>query len=222
MLVTNRRIMQPSFEAALEAALRGGARWIQLREKELEPQNLMELALQAQQLCTRYGAMLSINSRADVARAAHAAGAHAVGVHLPETGIAPYEARLALQAGALVGQSVHSVRAAERATREGADYLVFGSVFPTASHPGGAAQELEALREVTAATKLPVYAIGGIDASRIKPCRKAGAYGVAVLGAAWQGAAGQDGAGRDGAGQAGDVSDRISVLVQAVEATAPV
>jgi thiamine-phosphate pyrophosphorylase len=197
MLVTNRRLMQPSFAAALEAALRGGARWIQLREKELAPHELMELALQAQQLCTRYGALLSINSRADIARAAHASG-----VHLPERGIAPHQARLSLDTGALVGQSVHGVEAAQRAAQQGADYLVLGSVFPTASHPGGTTQGLAALREIAAATHIPVYAIGGIDVQRIGPCLTAGACGVAVVGAAWQDA---------------DVSKNVSALVQAVE-----
>jgi thiamine-phosphate pyrophosphorylase len=181
MLVTNRHIMQPSFESALEAALHGGARWIQLREKDLAIRDLMDLALQAQQLCARYGAMLSINSRIEVARAARAAG-----VHLPGTGITASHARTALKPSALIGQSVHSVQAAQRATVEGADYLVFGSVFPTASHPGNAPQGLDALREITAATKLPVFAIGGIDVPRIGPCLKAGAYGVAVLSGAWQ------------------------------------
>jgi thiamine-phosphate pyrophosphorylase len=58
------------------------------------------------------------------------------------------------------------------------------------------------LREVTAATQLPVFAIGGIDAARIKSCREAGAYGVAVLGAAWA---------------AADVRQAVSALVQSVE-----
>lgn len=200
MLITSRRIMQPSFEAALEAALDGGARWIQLREKDVAQRDLMELAVQAQQLCARYGAMLSINARADIACAVHATG-----VHLPEHELAPREARGVLQAGAMVGQSVHSVQSAQRATNEGVDYLVFGSVFPTASHPGRAPQELNALREVTKATHLPVFAIGGIDASRIPSCLEAGAHGVAVLSAAWRVA---------------DVTEAVSILVQVVECAA--
>jgi thiamine-phosphate pyrophosphorylase len=203
MLVTNRRIMQPSFEAALEAALQGGARWIQLREKDLAPHELTALALQTQQLCARFGAMLSINSRVEVAQAARAAG-----VHLPEQSIAPHQARRALESGALVGQSVHGVQAAQLAIQAGADYLVFGSVFATATHPDSAPQELDALRNITAATvalNLPVYAIGGINATRIRPCLEAGAYGVAVLGAAWQ---------------ASNVSEITSALVQEVERAA--
>ncbi len=200
MLVTSRRIMQPSFATALEAALHGGARWIQLREKDLPLTDLLEIARQAQEQCASLGAMLSINVHADMAGSLGASG-----VHLPEQGLAPHQAREVLHKGALVGQSVHSVQSAQRATEQGADYLVFGSVFPTASHPGSAPRELDALYEVAAATHLPVFAIGGIDASRTRSCLEAGAYGVAVVSAAWQ---------------THNVSEAVGRLVQAVEAAA--
>jgi thiamine-phosphate pyrophosphorylase len=207
ILVTSRQMMQPSFEAALEAALQDGAPWIQLREKDLTPSELSELACRAQQLCARYGTLLSINVRADVAHGnvaqfANSHLAHFAGVHVPEHGLAPHQARAMLHDSALVGQSVHGVQAAQRATAQGADYLVFGSVFPTNSHPDSASQGLRALHEITTVTHLPVYAIGGIDASRIPPCLDAGAHGVAVLSAAWQ---------------SGDVSEAVYRLVQAVE-----
>ena len=181
LLVTDRHQMRPSFEGALEAALRGGARLIQLREKDLTPREVFQLALQTRQLTERYKTKLIINSRADIARAVHADG-----VHLPEDDITPAAARLSLNAHALCGASVHSVEAAQRATAEGADYLVFGPVFPTGSHPAAVPAGLTKLSEVVRATPCPVYAIGGINEDRARQCREAGAYGVAVMSAVWQ------------------------------------
>ena len=74
---------------------------------------------------------------------------------------------------------------AQRAIDEGADYLIFGSVFPTRSHPDRAPQGWEALRAVCASSRVPVYAIGGVTAENAEMCLEAGACGVAVIGAAW-------------------------------------
>lgn len=181
MLVTDHRLMQPSFDAGLEAARRGGARLIQLREKELAAREVLQLALRAQRLCERSGAKLLINSRADIARAAHADG-----VHLPENDLPPDMARRTLGAHALCGVSVHSAEAARRAVAEGADYLVFGPVFPTASHPDTPPIGLDALREIAAGASKPVFAIGGVDAANARLCLEAGAHGVAVISAVWR------------------------------------
>ena len=173
--------MKPSFEAALEAALRGGARFIQLREKDLSPREVLDLAFRAQRLCEKYNAKLVINSRTDIARAAHADG-----VHLPENDVPPAAARLSLGHHALCGVSVHSVEVARRAVRENADYLVFGPVFQTTSHPDTAPVGLEALHEIATAVSIPVFAVGGINARSSGLCLDAGAYGVAVISAVWR------------------------------------
>jgi thiamine-phosphate diphosphorylase len=175
--------MKPSFDAALEAALRGGARFVQLREKDLPPRAVLDLALRAQRLCEKYDARLIINSRADIARAAYADG-----VHLPENDVPPAVARLSLGFHALCGVSVHSLAAARGAASEGADYLVFGPVFETRSHPGTAPVGLAALREIARAVPLPVFAIGGIDAASAILCLNAGARGIAVISAVWRSA----------------------------------
>ncbi|HEV2722367.1 MAG TPA: thiamine phosphate synthase, partial [Thermoanaerobaculia bacterium] len=75
------------------------------------------------------------------------------------------------------------VDAALRAEAEGCAYVVAGSVFPTASHPGGAVGGLELLRDIAAAVKIPVIAIGGINATNARACIDAGARGVAVISA---------------------------------------
>jgi len=181
LLVTDRRQMQPTFEAALEAALRGGARLIQLREKELAPREVLALAIQAQRLCGKHGAKLLVNSRADIARAAHADG-----VHLPENDLPPAAARLSLSSHALCGASVHSVEAAREAVAQGADYLVFGPVFSTSSHPDSPPTGLGQLRAVASTASRPVFAIGGVDGTSAHRCLQAGAYGVGVISAVWR------------------------------------
>lgn len=181
LLITDRRKMRPTFEAALAAALGGGARLIQLREKDLTPLEVLHLAHQAQHLCESYGAQLLINSRAEIALDAHSAG-----VHLPEQNLGLQETRLTLGNHAVCGVSVHSVESAQRVTAAGADYLVFGPVFRTASHPDTLPVGLDALRQVSEATALPVFAVGGIDAASVLPCMEAGAHGVAVISAVWE------------------------------------
>lgn len=172
MLVTQSARMRPDFLAALEAALRGGARLIQLREKELPDAELLPLARGAQALCEKFGARLLINGRAEIARQIGA------GVHWPENAELRFE-------GGVNGVSTHSLESARRAAEQGADYLIFGSVFETRTHPGEAPAGLEKLRAVCAAVDIPVFAIGGVTAQNAAACLAAGAHGIAVIGAAW-------------------------------------
>jgi thiazole tautomerase (transcriptional regulator TenI) len=117
-----------------------------------------------------------VSSRADLALAVGAAG-----VHLPERDL-PVAAARRLLAGGLVGRSVHSAEAALQAEAEGADYVVFGPVFESRSHPGQPPRGLDGLREVVAAVGLPVLAIGGVDPEGAARCRRAGAAGYAAIG----------------------------------------
>lgn len=179
MLVTERRLMQPSFEAALHQALEGGARLIQLREKNLSSDEFRLLATTSQKLCAQFGATLLLNSQPQIAQEI------GCGAHFPEREISNIEYSK-LQSN---GASIHSVESAQNAEKLGADYLVFGAVFPTSSHPNEVAQGLAKLREVADAVSIPVYAIGGIgDEESVKSCLKNGAFGVAVRSATWKNA----------------------------------
>jgi thiamine monophosphate synthase len=116
--------------------------------------------------------------RADRATHAPRPLAHArgdIGLHLPEN------ARF--ESSSFTGRSVHSVDAALRAEFEGCDYVVAGSVFPTSSHPGGSVGGVQLVRDIAAAVRIPVVAIGGITASNARQCIDAGARGVAVISA---------------------------------------
>jgi thiamine-phosphate pyrophosphorylase len=117
-----------------------------------------------------------ISSRVDVVLATGAAG-----VNLPEQDIPVADARRLLGPDRLVGRSVHSVGAAREAEQEGADYVIFGPVFASASHPGREAAGLAAVGGVAAALRIPVLAIGGIDRERAEECLRHGASGFAAI-----------------------------------------
>ncbi len=117
-----------------------------------------------------------ISSRCDVAVAAGAAG-----VNLPERDVGIEFARGMIRRG-LVGRSVHSLEGARRARDEGADYVIYGPVWASASHPGVGAVGVEALARVAAAVRVPVLAIGGVTEARIAEVHRAGAAGYAAIG----------------------------------------
>jgi thiamine-phosphate pyrophosphorylase len=134
---------------------------------------------------------LFVNDRLDVALAVPAAG-----VQLGH-GSLPVSSARALNPLWWIGKSVHSLAETEAARAEGADYLVVGPVFATASHPGRAPLGLEGLKQIVAAAgELPVIAIGGITADRVREVRDCGAYGIAAIRALWDDAEPRAAAGR--------------------------
>jgi thiamine-phosphate pyrophosphorylase len=159
--------------SGLRAAERG-ATLVQLRDPNAIARRL---EAEAARLVAEAPVPVLVSGRADLALAAGAAG-----VNLPERDLPVQAARRLLGRERLVGRSVHSVAAAREAEAQGADYVVFGPVFASASHPGQPAAGLGALREVVAAVALPVLAIGGIDEERARLCREAGAAGFAAIG----------------------------------------
>lgn len=123
-------------------------------------------------------AAVFIHARPDLALAVGAEG-----VQLRRGDLAPGDARRVLGIG-WIGCSVHSREEADSAIGEGADYLVAGSVFETASHPAGPLLGLAGLAGIAKLGR-PVVAIGGITAARATQVREAGAWGAAVIAAAW-------------------------------------
>jgi thiamine-phosphate pyrophosphorylase len=162
-----------------EAALRGGARAFQLREKDLPPRDLYPLALEMRQLTQAYGARLLINDRVDVALAVNADG-----VHLTTTSLPASVARQLLGPDRLLGVSTHNLVEAQVAAEGGSDFLVFGPVFFTPSKaPYGQPVGLDALRAVRAVVTLPILAIGGLKKANLDQVLAAGADGIAVISA---------------------------------------
>jgi thiamine-phosphate pyrophosphorylase len=153
---------------------------VQVRERTLDDRSLVILVRAIVQALEGTATRVVVNDRVDVALAARAAG-----VHLRGDSIAAPDARRVLPDGAVVGRSVHSVTEALEAERAGGcDYLVFGTVFPSASKPAGhQAAGIAALQAVCTVARLPVLAIGGVTTANAHEVAAAGAAGVAAIGA---------------------------------------
>lgn len=175
MLITNHALAVDDLERKIDEACASGVRLVQLREKALDGKPLFRLAQSLRMITARYGAKLIINSRLDIALAADADG-----LHLPEDALPVQTVRRFFSA--LVGRSVHSVESAKEAEQSGADYLLFGHIFQTASKPFPP-RGLNELEQVCKSVSIPVYAVGGITSERVGACLNAGAFGVAVMSA---------------------------------------
>jgi thiamine-phosphate pyrophosphorylase len=161
------------------ALLAGGARVLQLRLKSSSGREMLEVARAVHPLARRAGALLIVNDRADVARAAEADG-----VHLGQDDLPVAAARALLGPLAIVGVSTHGPDEARRAAAAGADYLGVGPIFTTTSKAHALAPRgLELLRAVRSAVELPLVAIGGITAETAPDVRAAGADAVAMIAA---------------------------------------
>ncbi len=178
MLITDRtRLRGRALEEVASLAVEGGANAVQLREKDLSGGDLYDLAVTVHAVL-RGRALLLVNDRLDVALAAGADG-----VHFPEHSLPPSKARRLAGDSCIIGRSVHSVEAARQAVAEGADFLVVGNVYETASKPGAPAAGVELVEAVAEAVPVPVIAVGGVTAANLTPVIDAGAGGVAVIGA---------------------------------------
>lgn len=161
-----------SAEVAARAS-RDGVEMIQIRAKQLSARDLDSLVRTV--LRVARNASVLVNTRTDVALAC---GAH--GVHLPAGSMSPETIRRIAPAGFLVGVSCHTLDELQAAEREGADFAVYGPVFPSVTKslsPIG----IEAFREAVASVRLPVYALGGVTAENAPQCIQAGAAGVAGI-----------------------------------------
>ncbi len=159
-----------SADSGLRAASR--ATIVQLR---MPGGTTRELEREATRLVGSSPVPVVISARCDVALATGAAG-----VNLPERDIGTEHARGLIRHG-LIGRSVHSLESALRAQVEGADYVIFGPVWRSASHPGVEAAGVSALGRVARALRIPVLAIGGVTEERVAECHAAGAAGYAGI-----------------------------------------
>ena len=163
----------------LEQALDGGVKAVQLREKDLSGRDLFWLAEKTCKLCQAYHAALFINDRVDVALAVNAAG-----VQLSKASLPVVTTRALLGPQKIIGVSTHSLQEAKEAEQNGADFVLFGPVYFTASKAVyGSPQGLPALKTIVDNISLPVYAIGGIKPENIEPTKNIGVRGVALISA---------------------------------------
>lgn len=182
LLVVTDRTLVPGGEqdlvARIDAILAGGARWVWFRERDLAPAPRETLARALLERVRARGGVLSIGASATLAADLGADGVHLPGGATP----ADFAAARGLLPDGFVGVSAHSIGEVEAAARHGADYATLSPIFATSSKPGyGPALGPEAMRAAKACG-LPVIALGGIMGERVRPCRTAGAAGIAVMG----------------------------------------
>jgi thiamine-phosphate pyrophosphorylase len=176
----------------LDAVLAGGAKIIQLREKDWKKKEIFELALEFRKRTIVHGALLIINDHVDIALAVEADG-----VHLGQDDL-PISAARKIAPVLLLGASSHSLQEALTAEKDGADYVNIGPVFPTKTKKK-ITRFLgpEAIAEIGPKLKIPFTTMGGINKNNIQDVLKKGAKRIAMV---------------TGITQAPDIADRVRAL----------
>ena len=165
--------------AVAEAALIGGATVIQLRDKTASTRTLVEEGLALRELTRKYGALLIVNDRLDIALAIDADGAHVGQDDMPAK-----IARQILGPDRILGVSAGTIEEARAAIADGADYLGVGPIYATSSKAdAGSPIGLTLLRALSQDYQTPLVAIGGIHASNAREVIQSGATGLAVISA---------------------------------------
>jgi len=165
--------------AVVDECLAAGLPAVQVREKDLGAGDLAFLCRRLRPLTLDRGALLIVNDRVDVALAVGADAVQRTHASLPVEDV-----RALVDKRLRVGASVHSLEDAVEAEVKGADWVVFGPVYDTASKRAwGPPQGLARLERVAAALRIPVVAIGGVTPERVREVRGAGARGVAAISA---------------------------------------
>jgi len=168
---------EDEFLRRLAIRLQGGPKLVQLREKQLPRDKLLDLARKVSVLAHHYGAKVLVNGDA-----ALAVEAGADGVHFSAQQLMKLDAR---PRAALAGASCHDAMELARAMALGFDLAVLGPVNPTASHPGTGTLGWEGFARISRGASLPVYAIGGLRDEDIEAAWRAGAHGIAMISGAW-------------------------------------
>ena len=162
----------------VEAALKGGATLVQLREKELDEEEFFAEVVDMKALCAKYGIPFIVNDNVEIAIKCRADGIH-VGQGDMEAG----RVRALVGDDMMIGVSVRTVKQALAAEAAGADYLGVGAVFSTTTKTDACEVARESLKEICAAVHIPVVAIGGINKGNIGQLTGTGVDGVALVSA---------------------------------------
>ena len=162
----------------VEQALKGGATFIQLREKELDEKTFLQEAVEIKALCQRYNVPLFINDNVFVALKCGADG-----VHVGQDDMAVSEVRSIVGENMMIGVSAHSVEEALEAVKNGADCLGVGAMFATSTKADANVLSWQTLHDICHAVDVPVVAIGGLNKDNIPSLAGSGVDGVALVSA---------------------------------------
>lgn len=162
----------------VEQAIDGGATFVQLREKNLDQESFLREARDLQAICAARSVPFVINDNVEIAKKVGADG-----VHVGQSDMASLEARKILGPDAIVGVSAQTVEQAVLAEKEGADYLGVGAIFATGSKDDAESVSIDTLKKICQAVKIPVVAIGGINADNMSELYGTGIAGISVISA---------------------------------------
>lgn len=162
----------------VEKALKGGATFIQLREKKLDEGSFLEEAKEIQKLCKEYNVPFVINDNVEIAKEINADG-----VHVGQSDMEAQNVREILGDDKIIGVSSQTVEQALLAEKHGADYLGVGAVFKTGSKDDAEEVSHDELERICKAVSIPVIAIGGITHDNVKELAGRGIVGIAVISA---------------------------------------
>lgn len=177
--VTDRGILgEKDLYLSIEEAVEGGVTVLQLREKNISTLEFHNIAVKAKAITSKYKVPLIINDRIDIAMSSDADG-----LHIGQNDMPVAIARKILGKDKIIGVSVRNLEEALTAVENGADYLGVGAVYPTGSKDDATLVGLEILKVIKENVKIPVVAIGGINADNCRQVMSFNADGVAVISA---------------------------------------
>lgn len=178
LVTDSSHLEETDFLQRVEAALRGGVTLLQLREKERTSRAYLELAQKVHTLARRYGVPLLIDDRVDIALAMDAEG-----VHLGQTDLPVAVARKLLGKDKLIGATAKTVKQAQEAYAQGADYLGVGAIYPTTTKVQTTLTSVETLKEICEKVPIPVNAIGGLNKENMEVLHGCSIAGICVVSA---------------------------------------
>nr|WP_308565855.1 hydroxyethylthiazole kinase [uncultured Peptostreptococcus sp.] len=176
-LVTDEKACKGNdFYESVEASIRGGAKIVQLREKNMDTRDFFKRALKLKEICHKHGVDFVINDRLDIAIAVDADG-----VHLGQSDMPIQKAKEILGHKKIIGISAKNMEEALEAQKYGADYIGVGAIFATDTKKDSGLIDLETLKDMTNQINIPVLAIGGIGLGKLGYLKDTGIDGICVI-----------------------------------------
>lgn len=176
-LVTDEKACKgKDFYESVEASIRGGAKIVQLREKNMDTRDFFKRALKLKEICHKHGVDFVINDRLDIAIAVDADG-----VHLGQSDMPIQKAKEILGHKKIIGISAKNMEEALEAQKYGADYIGVGAIFATDTKKDSGLIDLETLKDMTNQINIPVLAIGGIGLGKLGYLKDTGIDGICVI-----------------------------------------
>lgn len=164
------------FYECIEESLKGGATFLQLREKSLSSRDFYERALKLKQLAKKYNVPFVINDRIDIALAVDADG-----VHLGQSDMHIDIAKRIIGEDKIIGISAKNMNEALEAQEKGADYIGVGAIFGTVTKEDHDNVSIEQLKHLANTIKIPTLAIGGVKAENVKQLKNTNIDGICVI-----------------------------------------